>query len=84
MNFGTLSDWAEWAGGRTAVREVVPGLGDAAFTGPKAGPEPSLLAFRAGPRAVRIASTQVNEDGTRTVTMEQLTEIAKLIESRLQ
>jgi len=84
LNFGGLAEWSEWAGGRTAIKEIVPDLGDAAFAGPKAGDEPTMLAFRKGARGVRLATTKVGEDGERVVTMAQLREMADLIESRLE
>jgi len=84
LNFGSLGEFTEWAGGRTAVRQTVKGLGDAAFIGPQPGAEPTTIAFRKGPRAVRLTTTKVGEDGRRVVTMAQLEEIATLIESRLE
>jgi hypothetical protein len=84
MEFGDLSRFAEWAGGRTAVKAIVSELGDAAYSGPKAGDEPTVLGFRKGTRAVRLSTIKVGDDGKRVVTIEQLREMADLIASRLE
>ena len=84
VQFADLSKFKEWAGGSTAVRATVSGLGDAAFVGPKAGDEPTVLAFRKGTRGVRLTTTSIGDDGTRVVTMEQLAMMADLISARLE
>lgn len=74
---------AEWASGATAVSKIVPGLGDAAYAGPinKSG-DASVIAFRKGARAVRIASSLATTDN-RHVSEERLMELATLMESRM-
>ena len=83
MDFGNAADFAEWASGSTAVERIVSDLGDAAFIGPAAKGDPSMLAFRKGSRSLRLSAVKVGADGKREVTMEQMRAIADLISSRL-
>lgn len=78
-----LATFAEMARGRTAVREVITGLGDAAYTGPKAGDEPTSIAFRKGDRGVLISTNKVDDKRVRVVSAEQLREIANSIAARM-
>jgi hypothetical protein len=84
LNFGDMAEWSKWASGRTAVETVVDDLGDAAFLGPKTKADPTMLAFRKGSRGVRLTTTKLNDDGTWAVSMDQLRQIADLIESRME
>ena len=84
VTFGNLAEFVHWANGRTAVREIVSGLGDAAFLGPKGAGEPNMLVFRKGSRAVRLGTNMLDEDGERAVSNAQLREIADLIASRME
>ena len=76
-------DFAEWAGGRTAVKSIVSDLGDAAYNGPAGDDEPIMLGFRKGTRAVRLTTLKIGADGKRVVTMQQLRALAELVASRL-
>jgi hypothetical protein len=73
---------AQWASGSTAVAKVVPGLGDAAFAGPQGGSEANVIAFRKGPRAIRVVSSLSPSDAD-YVPEAKLMELAKLVESRM-
>ncbi len=83
IEFGGLTDFAEWAGGRTAVKSIVSDLGDAAYNGPAGDDEPIMLGFRKGTRAVRLTTLKIGADGKRVVTMQKLREMADLVASRL-
>ena len=80
IDFADLAKFVEWAGGRKAVAEVLPGLGDAAFLGPKGAEEYSIVGFRKGDRAIRVAAGSGGDE----VTTAQLEQIAELIASRLE
>lgn len=83
VEFGSLTDFAEWAGGSTAVRSIVTGLGDAAYNGPEGEDEATMLGFRKGSRGVRLSTLKIGSDGKRVVSMQQLREMADLVASRL-
>jgi len=83
LEFGGMTDFAEWVGGRTAVKSIVSDLGDAAYNGPSGDDEPIMLGFRKGTRAVRLTTLKIGADGKRVVTMQQLRALAELVASRL-
>lgn len=75
--------FSEWASGTTAVAKLVPGLGDMAFAGPQGSVgDANVIAFRKGPRAVRLVSPLSPSD-KRHVSEAKLMELAKLMESRM-
>jgi hypothetical protein len=83
ITVGSADKFAEWASGNTAVSKVVPRLGDAAFTGPQGNTsDATVVAFRKGPRCVRIISSLSSTD-SRHVSEAKLVELAKLMESRM-
>jgi len=83
LEFGGMTDFAEWVGGRTAVKSIVSDLGNAAYNGPSGDDEPIMLGFRKGTRAVRLTTLKIGADGKRVVTMQQLRALAELVASRL-
>lgn len=83
ISVGTAEKLAEWASGSTAVSKVVPDLGDAGFAGPQGGKDDAtVVAFRKGPRAVRIVSSLTPTD-SRHVSEAKLLELAELMASRM-
>lgn len=80
LDFADLATFAEWANGRTAVGEVIPDLGDAAFLGPEGADAYSMVTFRSGNRAVRVAAGTSGKD----ISTDQLKRVAELISSRMQ
>lgn len=78
VDFTDLKTFEGWAGGRTAVGELVPGLGDAAFAGPVGTDPYQSLCFRKGTRAFRVAC------GTsgKSITEDDLRAVADLVASR--
>jgi hypothetical protein len=79
IDFANLATYKDWASGRQSLQEAVSDLGDEAFLGPKGSPEPTILCFRNGSRAVRIAAAPAGEG----IGEEQLRQLATLILSRM-
>jgi hypothetical protein len=79
IDFGDLAAYREWASGAKAVAEVVEGLGDEAFVGPRGAADPTILCVRSGTRAVRISMAPAGREWG----FQPLEQVAKIILSRL-
>jgi hypothetical protein len=83
ITVGSADKLAEWASGNTAVAKVVPNLGEAAYAGPNGGTgDATVVAFRRGPRAIRIISSLSPTD-SRHVSEDKLVELARLMDTRI-
>jgi len=80
LDFADLATFAEWAGGRTALGEVATGLGDAAFFGPEKADPYTMLCFRSGDRAVRVACGTSGKD----IGPDELRSIAEMLAARME
>lgn len=79
IDFADLATYKTWASGSKSVRETVADIGDEAFLGPEGSPKPTILCFRNGSRAVRIAAAPAGEG----IDAGQLRQVAELILSRM-
>jgi hypothetical protein len=83
ITVGSAARLADWASGDTAVAKVVPNLGEAAYAGPDGvTDDATVVAFRKGPRAIRIISSLSPTD-SRHVSEAKLVELARLMDSRI-
>lgn len=82
VDFGDMSSFVGWVGDGDSIVRVLDGVGDAAFTSSYNVHADLTIAFRKGSRAVSITSA-AGADGKRTLTDEQLLQLAKLVASRL-
>ncbi len=76
--------WEAWnSDGVTFGQEYTPTVGDESFTGPAEMDTPYIFAFRNGDNAV-VIDTFFDAGATNTIlTVEQLAELARLVDSRL-
>jgi hypothetical protein len=64
-------------------KSMIKNVGDEAFVGPSGGPPLYILVFRKGAQMV-ILDTELADDKHARIPIEQLTEIAKIMASRIQ
>jgi hypothetical protein len=67
---------------RMFARDVVVGIGDEAFTGPREGAQPYVFYFRKGGKAVSLSS-HFDKSGKPLLTVAKLTRLAGIAASRL-
>lgn len=78
--------WDAWlTDGSTVGEPVTPPVGDESFIGPNpdVSPTPYIFGFRKGDRAVVIDTFFVPAQGRTVLTIDQLRELAAIVESRL-
>lgn len=83
LTVADLATFVGWADNDSAVKEIIPDLGEAAYVGPSTAEDPQVIVFRKGGRSVRLVSTKKDDAGGRLVKSEQLRELADLIASRM-
>ncbi len=77
-----MSIFAQWKGHATYNAGAIPGVGDEAYKGP-GGPTPYLIFFRKGEKVVSVSSFMDMATAKPYLSIGQLTELAKLVASRL-
>lgn len=81
FKLSSASAYKTYAASATMFHSTITGIGDEAFIGPKNSPQYGLL-FRKGQHTVELYGYLVPPKGT-TLTIEQLKQLGKIVESRL-
>jgi hypothetical protein len=80
--FVPSSAYAAAKSSKEGFKSTIKGVGEEAFVGPLGGPPLYILVFRKGAFAV-ILNTELEDKTRARLTIEQLTEIAKIVASRM-
>jgi len=83
VTFLPASAFAGAKSSKAGMKSPLSGVGEEAFVGPTSGPPLYILVFRKAAYTV-IMNTEVEENNHARIPIEKMTEIAKIVASRLQ
>ena len=82
VSFYPAASYASARSSQSGFKSAVQGIGEDAFVGPAGGPPLFILAFRKGNYTV-VLNTELDDKNKPVLTMDQITQIAKLIASKM-